>query len=1003
MRLFLLPCLIALAMLASAQDPVYSLRHFGTEDGLPDRLVRGITEDHQGFIWLATPKGVARFDGQRFKVWTRADGLYSDYAAQVLLGPEGMLWVTYGRGSVRGTVPAIDLIDPETWTVTSFADRFGAHAPCRAVDIASVRQDSRGEIVLSTLQGDAIVYAGGNTFRRIQAADGSKSLNWVPVKKGFAGVRRGPGETDIIHLMASDGATLSDLLLPCAVEQMPMADPVRDGIHYISSGEDREREGFWLAPDGQLHQTGPIHLRGQWVTAVRIPLAADEMLVDAAVRKGTDAKCDENAPLVFNLAAEFPTIDATMRSVFHDRYGRLWLGTTFGLYELTRKPTAFKRMLYQQSTPQGFGIQIRGMCARDSFLYVNTEGNGLYALNARTGAVLAVDTAHVWRCALVMDDDGTLWGWEGKAIVHRRSSDLKVLDRYPLPPDVGAVWSLKRLDAHRWLMGAENGLRVLDTRTRSTTLFDRSGTMGRLDSALVEFIGRDAHYGIWACSENGFYRLGVSSLLEHWCTTDPIHHLPVDHILCFLEDGSGIFWLGTRDGGLLRLDREKGTVRSFGTEDGLPDNTVYAIMEGRQGHLWASTDHGLVDFDPAKGVETTFRSGDGIGQDEFNRTAYAQGPDGRMFFGGLNGITAFLPDDIDASQHVQQAELVISSFRQYDASLDSVVDRTVEVARTRHITVHPGDRYFQLDMALLSFTEPASTTYGWRIDGVDAGWNEQHDNDLIIRQLPYGDWRLRLKARVGNGLWEAKDLLLTVSVLRPFYLTWWFIAMALLIIAAGVIVLFRYRLAQARRVFAVRDRIAADLHDEIGSTLSSVALYGAVARQRSADAESAALLDRITEGTTAALESMNDIVWSVNSRFDGVDHLFDRMRAFAVRTAEEHEFELRFSFSGNVEELKLDMEQRKNLYLFFREAVHNVAKHAACSSLEVVLTAERHRLKVHIADDGRGMPTTEGDASYAMGGNGLITMHKRADALNGRMEFHSEAGQGTTVTLEVPL
>ena len=279
-------------------------------------------------------------------MWTRADGLSSDYAAQVLLGPEGMLWVTYGRGSVRGTVPAIDLIDPGTWTVTSFADRFGAHAPCRAVDIASVRQDSRGEIILSTLQGDAFVYAGGNTFRRIQAADGSKSLNWVPVKKGFAGVRRGPGETDILHLMASDGATLSDLPLPCAVEQMPMADPVRDGIHYISSGEGREREGFWLAPDGQLHQTGPIHLRGQWVTAVRIPLAADEMLVDAAVRKGTDAKCGENAPLVFNLAAEFPAIDATVRAVADSACaGSTFVVTYFDRTLLTHKAGALQRFV----------------------------------------------------------------------------------------------------------------------------------------------------------------------------------------------------------------------------------------------------------------------------------------------------------------------------------------------------------------------------------------------------------------------------------------------------------------------------------------------------------------------------------------------------------------------------------------------------------------------------------------------------------------------------------
>ncbi|MBL0053262.1 MAG: histidine kinase, partial [Bacteroidetes bacterium] len=203
------------------------------------------------------------------------------------------------------------------------------------------------------------------------------------------------------------------------------------------------------------------------------------------------------------------------------------------------------------------------------------------------------------------------------------------------------------------------------------------------------------------------------------------------------------------------------------------------------------------------------------------------------------------------------------------------------------------------------------------------------------------------------------------------------------------------------KIANVRNSIARDLHDEIGSTLSSIALYGASAKMMLPEEHPISnVLTKINESTSSMNESMSDIVWAINTRNDKFDNIVSRMEAFANQVMEVRACKVFFETNNEVKQLDLDMEQRKNLYLLYKEIVNNAGKHSSCINLWVKLNLNNGFLNLTIKDDGKGFNTNETDA-YAMGGNGLFNMKKRAAELHAEIKIDSTPGNGTEVNLKM--
>jgi signal transduction histidine kinase len=244
---------------------------------------------------------------------------------------------------------------------------------------------------------------------------------------------------------------------------------------------------------------------------------------------------------------------------------------------------------------------------------------------------------------------------------------------------------------------------------------------------------------------------------------------------------------------------------------------------------------------------------------------------------------------------------------------------------------------------------------------------------------------------------------LQITVLAPWWASWWFRTGVLLGFAGLLYALYRYRLQQALRLERVRNRIAQDLHDEIGSTLSSISLYSAV-MQQSPEARSEntnAILDKIIQSTSQMMESMNDMVWTIKADNDSFEQVVNRMRAFAVGMTEVKNIQLHFKADELAEKLELNMDQRKNIYLIFKEGINNTIKYSACRNLKVSISAAKNKLELSIEDDGKGFDEAAIENGTLLGGNGLRGMRLRAKQIGGVLSIESAVGKGTRIVFVI--
>lgn len=974
--------LLLLADHANAQAPL----RFDPVEGLSHNTVYAITQDQQGFMWFGTADGLNRYDGYRFEVYRHNPGdplsLSHNTVRALYEDPSGNFWVASESGldlldASRQHFQAIDYVAPAPLTINSLTSADGATLWFTHGE-ALFRYDppATTTTVLNTWPDFAIHFIRPDTLGALWL-DPTDSETFRP---------------EVIAYVPSEEQTETYIL--------PTAWPTPDRIDVVPGPSGT----VWVSIGTAVGMVD----RDSHMVRPRPDLPAGTVLLED--RRGGLWLEDDLGLLRVDLSSRTPqryTLDATgtnaltqgILSMFEDQVGALWVGTRSGLFRYDPQGKAFRHLTHDPRNPHSLSSNIVMALheTTERALWVGTLGGGLNRVNLETG--LATPFRHsptdpqslcddrVW--ALQETSDGTLWVGTDAGLCwwHPTSRSFQ-----PMPLTAAGspyVYVLTVNDGQLWVGGEDIHRVDPASKTHQTYTLtschnvqalhpnpDGSLWVGTEFCGLLHFdpaTGTETLYPHVAKDTTGLFGRSVRTIVQ-----DP--------------SNEQVLWLGT-DLGLVRFDLRTETFRHYLQADGLPGSVVFGIVPDDAGYLWVSTNQNLARFDPRTEQFLLYTREDGTGNTEYNRRAAHRGASGTFYFGGINGVTAFVPDALTSNRTPPPLALTDIRISNRDAT------RSVPPHSLEGLTLSYRDYTFAFTFAALSYTNPTANRYAYRLDGFDPNWVEAGtQREARYTNIPPGRYTFRVKGANADGVWNEDGLALPLTIAPPFWQTWWFRVLVVTAVAGLLYATYRYRVAQLLRVERLRMRIASDLHDDIGSKLSSIALMSEMVTRRATLGEREhTQLNEVTRTARTMVDDLREIVWMVNPRYDRLENLIGKMQHLAGTMLDGLSHSFHAPEASRLTDT-LGMAPRRHLYLLYKETLHNIVRHAHATHVRIDITRTNGRLALEIKDDGVGFDTTTVTA-----GNGLANLHDRARAAGGTLAISSTPGTGTTVQFNVKI
>jgi signal transduction histidine kinase len=318
----------------------------------------------------------------------------------------------------------------------------------------------------------------------------------------------------------------------------------------------------------------------------------------------------------------------------------------------------------------------------------------------------------------------------------------------------------------------------------------------------------------------------------------------------------------------------------------------------------------------------------------------------------------------------------------------------------KEVVLQPEERNFAISFGCLDFKNREKYVYYYQLKGLSKEWIKADKLEVAFAGLSPGHYVFRVKAENLEGLVSKGITELRLYVRPPFWRTGWFITTMLMLLSMIGYGMHRLRLNRLMAVEKIRNRVARDLHDDMGSTLSTINILSSMAKTKlnTDGLKAVEYINKISDNSQRMMEAMDDIVWAIKPANDSMQKLVARLREFATSVFEARDIELEFVADEGVQDVKLDMEARRDFFLIGKEAINNAAKYAHCEKVWIHLSLQDRILKLLVKDNGRGF-----DVKAADGGNGMGNMQRRADALRGKLQIKSTPETGTEIKLSVPV
>lgn len=618
----------------------------------------------------------------------------------------------------------------------------------------------------------------------------------------------------------------------------------------------------------------------------------------------------------------------------------------------------------------------------------------------------------VWFCSLRLPDARLVVGLENYGIVlltGRQFAEITWEGTHPNPSGK-STFCLLRDRAGRVWAGGQQGLFQLDLARRTRRRYREGDPTWPLHRCEIEALSEGANGELWLATNQGLYNLQpATGKLRHYGPEElPPYRLPTSLVRCVLATHPDSVWVGTLDAGLLLLHPRRGVQRQLTLGQGLPSEAVAFVLAPRPGRvLWIGTHNGLVRYEPGTGRRSDLTTAEGLATNELNRqSAWYDAAQQRLYIGGVGGLSYLAPQDLTRAGYAPR--LLLTSLTQHHALPDTIRTEYLTGTLPQGLTLAPGDAFADLTLGVSDDIGPELGRFMYRLLGNGpAPWQElDAGNRLRLQGLEPGDYTLEIRGETGLGTPTRNGLRVPVRA-RTYW--WrrpggWATLTALLVaVAAGGVYQWQQRRSQLREQYwqaeqALRQRLAADLHDDVGNLLTQISLHSSLLRETPhSPAQTVARLDALAAASRQAAQQMSDVVWGLEVDDLRLSQLLARMRDHAQEVLPPAGLDVRFQVPTDLPDPELTADRRHHLYLIYKEALHNVVKHARATTVTVQLAATGAGLALTVADDGRGH-----DCQLRPGGHGLANMQARARAVGGTVCYEPLV-TGFAVVVTVPL
>ena len=840
MKNFIFICLLLAwmhnSLFSLTEDKTVKFEHISSEYGLAQNTVRCILQDSKGFMWFGTQDGLSRYDGYKFITYKQepnnSDSLINNEINALCEDNSGMLWI----GTIGGGFTRYDM------KKESFHRYPNDPKGINHKTISAICRDRNDALWIGTLGGGLIqlIREPGKPetfihYRKIPGDPNSlggdlissitedrAGVIWVGLfDNGLAKFNRDKGTFTTLHTINGDTNNLDRDIVNKIFED-------RSGKLWIGTLNngiikwDRKSgmsQHYRMNPD---ETTNPNSLSSNIVTDICQDRSGTLWV---GTRDGLN-RFDEQT----GTFSHYRKIPGNMNSLGHnhilslcgDWSDVLWIGTNKSGLDKLHREIKFKYYAGDPDEPakQDEYSVFAILEDRSGLLWIGTDTNGLDMYNRKTGSYthyrqepgnpngLSSNSIR----ALHEDQSGAIW------IGTHRGGGINILDKktgkfqhYMANPEVpGSVSSniilcfYQAMDGTLWIGTFEGGLNKFNPDTKTFTHYKKiennpNSLSGNIVPAIYEAPSEPGILWI-GTGYSGLNRFDTHNNTFERFSTEPDNpdSLSYNTVLSILEDRSGVLWATTYGGGLNKVIRKQGEKIKFvhyTEKDGLCNNSIYGMLEDAHGNLWLSTNKGISRFDPKTGISRSYTVSDGLQGHEYNGGAYFKSKSGEMFFGGPNGFNTFYPSEVKDNPHIPP--IVFSGFKLFNqcSHVNEVSPLQNSITSTESLELSYRQNIFSIEFSAMDFTIPEKNQYAYMIEGYHSQWIDLgHAREINIIGLTPGEYTLKVKGTNNDGVWNEEGTSLGIIITPPFWQTWWFRALCVLIVVAGLIIWHRKRM-----------------------------------------------------------------------------------------------------------------------------------------------------------------------------------------------------------------